>query len=223
MADKSIGCGSAAGKKRAKRGSSKKMANKQVESREFADEPAQLVVRRALVECHARLREILGRRLGNTEEAEEVLQAFTVRALERAGDLREMDSARAWLGRVLATAVADHFRRMGRSRAREKPTDPEILANLTPTVDAELDESACACLYRLLPTLRPMYADVLWRADLLDEPREQIALALGTSVSNVTLRLHRARRELRQRLLETCWSCPIHGFHNCQCLDRPDS
>ncbi len=183
-------------------------------------EQAQLAVQRALVDCHGRLHEILRRRLGNADEAEDVLQSFMVRALERASDLRDVDSVRSWLGRVLSTAVADHYRRGSRRRQGEHATEPEVLANLLPTVDAELDEATCSCLYRLLPTLRPSYADVLWRADLVDEPREQIALALGTSVANVTVRLHRARRELSQRLLETCWSCPIHGFRNCQCNER---
>ncbi len=183
-------------------------------------EQAQLAVQRALVDCHGRLHEILRRRLGNADEAEDVLQSFMVRAFERAADLRDVDSVRGWLGRVLSSAVADHYRRASRRRQGEHATDPDVLANLVPAADAELDEATCACLYRLLPTLRPRYADVLWRADLIDEPREQIALALGTSLANVAVRLHRARRELSQRLLETCWSCPIHGFRNCQCNER---
>ncbi len=214
-------------KKRDQLGARKKMqVNPEAADRDLSDgaehrvEQAQLAVQRALVDCHGRLHEILRRRLGNADEAEDVLQSFMVRALERSSDLRDVDSVRSWLGRVLSSAVADHYRRISRRRQGEHATDPDVLAILVPATDAELDEATCACLYRLLPTLRPSYADVLWRADLIDEPREQIALALGTSVANVTVRLHRARRELSQRLLETCWSCPIHGFRNCQCNER---
>ena len=66
-------------------------------------------------------------------------------------------------------------------------------------------------------TLKPEYADVLWRADLIGESRESIAGALSISENNLRVRLHRARQALRQRLEETCRTCPIHGYLDCDC------
>jgi hypothetical protein len=37
----------------------------------------------------------------------------------------------------------------------------------------------CNCLYKLLPTLKPDYAEVIWRADIVGEPRDRIAASLG--------------------------------------------
>lgn len=174
-----------------------------------------VAVRRAIVECHENLRDLLRRRLGDTQAVEDVLHDAVVRALERADDLHESGSVRRWFARIVANTVADHFRRTARGRRAAARAARDLLAEAA--VDEELDSAVCACLYKLLPTLAGAYADVLWRVDLLDQPREHVAVTLGTSVGNITVRLHRARQALRKRLLETCRWCPIHGFVDCRC------
>lgn len=182
--------------------------------------PMDAAVRRALVESHRDLLRFLQRRLGNPEEAEEVLQRFMLKAIASAGDLRSVKTVRAWLGRVLATTIVDFQRAAIRRRRRELAVDPEDLAaaaDLALEPDAEIDEAVCDCLYQLLPTLKPEYADVIWRADLLGEPRDRLAVSLGTTVNNVTVRLHRARQALKVRLEQMCDACIVHGFLNCRC------
>lgn len=177
-------------------------------------------VRRALVESHRDLAAFLRRRLGNPDEAEEVLQRFMVRALSREHDLREVSSVRGWLGRVLATTIVDYQRGLGARRRREHLVDPVELANNVEALiepDPEIDDAVCHCLYTLLPTLRPDYAQVIWRADLLGEPRDRLAVSLGTTVNNIAVRLHRARQALRLRLEQMCRTCVVHGFLNCGC------
>src|SRR5262249_51962593 len=72
-------------------------------------------------------------------------------------------------------------------------------------------------LYTLLPTLKPEYVDILRRVELLGEPRQEVAAALGVSVNNVTVRLHRARQAIKRALLLSCTTCPEHGFLRCAC------
>lgn len=182
--------------------------------------PMDAAVRRALVESHRDLLRLLRRRLGNHEEAEEVLQRFLLKAMERSGDLRDVKSVRAWLNRVLATTIVDFQRAAIRRRRHERTAEPEesaAVADLAVEPDAEIDEAVCNCFYHLLPTLKPGYADVIWRADLLGEPRGRLAVSLGTTVNNLTVRLHRARQALKIRLEQMCDTCIVHGFLNCQC------
>src|SRR3546814_1845127 len=70
-------------------------------------------------------------------------------------------------------------------------------------------------------TLKAEYADVIWRADILGEPRDRLAASLGTSLNNVTVRLHRGRKALRMRLEEMCRTCSTHGFLDCRCDEMP--
>jgi RNA polymerase sigma factor (sigma-70 family) len=182
-----------------------------------AAKAADAAVRRALVESRQELLAFLRRRLGSAQEAEEVLQRFSLRALERAADLHDVRTLRGWLGRILASTIVDHQRRAIRRRTREVAMEPTEIENIAVEPDVELDGAICNCLYKLLPTLKPEYAEVIWRADILGEPRDRIAASLGTTVNNVSVRIHRGREALRKRLDEMCLTCPVHGFLDCRC------
>ena len=184
---------------------------------DIAARAADAAVRRALVEGHRQILGFLRRRLGSGDEAEEVLQMFMLRAVERSADLRDVRSVRGWLSRILATTIVDHQRRASKRRKREEIVDPFDLEELSIEPDDELEEAICNCLYKLLPTLKPEYAEVIWRIDLLEEPRDRVAASLGVSLNNITVRLHRGRQALKKRLEEMCMTCPVHGFLDCRC------
>ncbi len=193
-------------------------------SRVPAEEPAEdgpklldAVVQRALLEARQEMFAFLQQRLRNRNDAEEVLQRFSVRALERASQLRHVQTVRGWLGRILATTLIDHQRMISRRRKREVYVEADKVEAEHQPVDAELDSGVCNCLYRVLPTLKPEYADIIWRADIMGEPRDRLAASLGTSLNNVNVRLFRGRNALRKRLEEMCRTCPIHGFLDCHC------
>jgi RNA polymerase sigma factor (sigma-70 family) len=186
-------------------------------SAESGDSMPDDAVRRVLAEDHRDLLSFLRRRLRDPTEAEEVLQAFILRALERSDDLRDVRSVRGWLSRVLASTLADHQRRAAGQQRREIAMATSNEDDFPAQPDEELDQTICACLYKLLPTLRPDYAQVIWRIDLLEEDRERVAASLGITVNNVAVRTHRARMALKSRLEELCITCPIHGFLHCEC------
>ena len=94
---------------------------------------------------------------------------------------------------------------------------PDGLDNYPFVSDTELDEAVCNCLHKLLPTIKPEYAEVVRRIDLLGEGRDRVAANLGVTVNNVAVRLHRGRQALKRRLGEMCQPCPTHGFLECGC------
>jgi RNA polymerase sigma-70 factor (ECF subfamily) len=117
-------------------------------------------VRLAIVENRKRLVGYLRRRIGSVEDAEDARHDAYVRVL-RAGDCL-LDTCRvdAWLHRILRNAVVDQYRReAGRKRLYQdyfgQPRDSD------PTDDEELDDRT-ARLHRLLPMLKPAYAEP-WR------------------------------------------------------------
>lgn len=135
--------------------------------RDAATKAADAAVRRALVESRRQILSFLERRLGSSEAAEDVLQIFMLRAIERSAQLRDVRTVRGWLSRILATTIVDHQRRSARRRQREAVMNPNDIEALEIEADEELDEAVCNCLYKLLPTLKPDYAEVIWRLDLL--------------------------------------------------------
>lgn len=145
------------------------------DQRDTAAKDADIAVRRSLVEGRQHILNFLRRRLGDTEAAEDVLQTFMLRAMDRFEQLRDVRAVRGWLGQILASSFADYGRNVARQRQREMVMAPTDLDSVQDGFDEELDEAICNCLYKLLPTLRPEYAEVIWRVDLQEQSREAVA------------------------------------------------
>lgn len=175
-------------------------------------------VEAALLDGQQRILGFLVGRLRNIEDARDVLQDFSMRAITRADDLRDVASVRGWLGRLLATAITDHHRRAAR---RPKPDlGSDALTDLSETLahpDAETDAVVCDCLHDLIGLLDPGTGDLLRRIDLLGQSRDEVARSLNISEGTLAVRLHRARRKLRDLLIRMCVTCPEHGFLDCAC------
>jgi|LNFM01.1.fsa_nt_gb RNA polymerase sigma factor (sigma-70 family) len=175
-------------------------------------------VRAALVESYGRFRSYLRKRFRVQAEAEEVLQAFMLRALERSTDLRDTNSVRGWLSRILSTTIADFHRQRSRT-IREVPFTAELSDRFVMDHGTEVDYEVCECLYRYLPLLKTEQAEVIRRIDLAGEPRELVAAEAGVTVNNITVRLHRARQALKGHLEEMCKACLEESYLTCRCSD----
>lgn len=148
------------------------------------------------------------------EDAEDVLQTALVRALAHAQDVRADERVVAWFYRILRNAVADHWR----ARTAGRRGDQSIRAEPWPVAPTPDDDRAlCRCFEPLVETLPPDQARVLRRVDLEEARPTDVAAELGVTANAAMVRLHRARRALRARLLETCRACAEHGCLDCSC------
>jgi RNA polymerase sigma factor (sigma-70 family) len=161
-----------------------------------------------LADERERLVRLAGRRLPTEADAEDVVQRALMRATERAGSLEDPARIRAWLARFVLRGIADFYRaqRPGRSSGAEG-IEEQPAAHDAPS-------NVCGCSLRLLDALPGSYAEVLRRVDVDGQAPEAAAAALGITVTNLHVRLHRARRALRERIKEHC------GVSTCgPCLD----
>jgi len=186
------------------------------ESDDKADTATELVI----YEIQRDMFNFLKSRLGNEHDAADVLHDFYVKVLMKIGDVRETEKIRSWMYQVLKTTLIDFYR--ARAKRHQSETEYHYLDTILREAEGsdDLDAIVCMCLYKLLPTLKPEYADILWRVDLVGETRNNIAKTLKLSESNLRVRLHRARLALRERLEMTCRSCPVHGFLDCDCVEE---
>jgi RNA polymerase sigma factor (sigma-70 family) len=169
-----------------------------------------------LVDSHRDFLRFLERRVRDRATAEDILQAAFVRSIEKASTIRDDESVVAWFYRLLRNALVDHYRRTAReARALEHEDDP------TMAYEAELRGTICACVDRLVPTLKPEYADIVRRVDLQEEPLADVAAALGITANNAGVRLHRARQGLKRALERSCGTCATHGCLDCRCASAP--
>ena len=168
---------------------------------------------RVLLAQHDRFLGFLARRLGSSEDAEELLQTAYLRALEKGVPEDVDEGVVAWFYRVLRNALVD----AGRRRDAEQRRVEGLGQGQSEAADGELRATICACLHDVLPALKPEYADVVREVDLHDQRLADVAAAREITVNNATVRLHRARQALKKQLLRTCGACAAHGCLDCHC------
>lgn len=169
---------------------------------------------RTLVDNHQRFLAFLERRVGSRQTAEDILQDGFVRALERADTLQSEESAIAWFYRLLRNALVDHYRHRGAEDRALAAMADDLESNED---DSELRDTICTCVRELISTLKPEYGSALRRVELEGVRVGAFADEAGITVSNASVRLHRAREALRQRVLESCGTCVTHGCRDCEC------
>ena len=165
-----------------------------------------------ILERRAQFLAFLRVRLKDEELAEDILQSAYAKSLEKGGDLRKDESVVAWFYRILRNALADHYRKAkaGKKALAAAAQDPTAQ-------DPPLERTVCKCVSALVPTIKPEYAEVLSKVDLEGAPVQEVAVRFGMSANNASVRLHRARKALRDRVLQVCGACATHGCVDCSC------
>lgn len=171
---------------------------------------------RALLAERERFLAFLAARLGSRAEAEEVLQAAYLKGMRASRGLRAEEKVEAWFFRILKNALADHWRRKSaEKRALERRgREDQRLGSLA---ERALDRRVCSCVKRLVDTIKPEYAEAIREVDLAERPVKDFARERGVSENSASVRLHRARKSLREKVLHACGSCAHDGCADCDC------
>lgn len=156
------------------------------------------------------------KRVGDPELAADLVQDSLLKALKSADKPSDGEGAVTWFYRILRHSIIDLYRRRDvRERALER-----LQAELPEQPDTAAERILCQCFKRLLPGLPDQYRDLLQRVDLDGVPPKDAATALGLTLNNLNVRLHRARQRLREKMEATCHVCSEHGCLDCSCGDE---
>lgn len=170
-----------------------------------AGEMGRLIEAKLSGERDRRLR-FLASRLPSREDAEDVLQDFSIRAIQGAARLSDPQKIDAWLNVSLRNTLFDRYRREGARRRLQQGVASEPSPAEHGDTDDDLDASM-ACLSRAIGELKPAYAALIRRAELQQTPLKVVAEELDLTANNVAVRLHRAREALRQSMRARCDAC----------------
>ncbi|WP_243317124.1 RNA polymerase sigma factor [Geothrix paludis] len=166
-----------------------------------------------LLEAREQFVRFLTAQTQNRAEAEDLVQASLLKVIQTTAQPDSADSAVAWFYRVLRNALADHHRaRQSQLRAAERHA-----RELDEAEEPELEQVACQCIKALLPTLKPAEANALEAIDLGGQTLAEAATHLGITPNAMAVRLHRARKALREKVERTCRTCAAHGCLDCRC------
>ena len=158
------------------------------------------------------------RKQGATEDqAEDLLHSALARGLEPWTAPPAPDSIVPWFYRVLRNALIDQARRSsaaGRALERYAHEAPDMEPPTEP-------RRVCTCTRTVLASLKPEYAQLIEWVDVGAVPVEEAALRAGITANNAYVRLHRARKALRERLETVCGRCATGGGRCSDCYCQP--
>lgn len=147
----------------------------------------------------SRLRDYIARRVGEREAVDDILQEVFIKVQAGLHTVRSYGSVSAWLYRIAANSIADHYR--AQKPWEELPADDELAApEVRPDPVAEL----AVCLQPFIAELPETYRAALQLSEIEGLPQKEVAHRLGISLSGAKSRVQRGREKLRLRLLDCC-------------------
>lgn len=150
-------------------------------------------------------------RLADKELAADAVQEAVTKAVKASASLKDEAKLLPWLYAILRNTIADLARKQAREIATAEMPDIAVAPH------GEDHEEVCGCFKPLIGTLPSDYGQIIEAVDLAQKPRETVAKELGISVTNLNVKIHRARNALREAIEDTCNLCAKHGCLNCSC------
>lgn len=148
-------------------------------------------------EHKTRLRNYIANRVRNRDDVDDILQEVFLKAHTNLHTVKSPGSVSAWLYRIAANAIIDHYR--GQKPWVELPD--ELAA---PRQEQDYVAELASCLQPLIADLPETYRMALLLSEIEGLPQREVAHRLGISLSGAKSRVQRGREKLRQRLSECC-------------------
>ncbi len=137
--------------------------------------------------------------VGQKETAEEILQDVFLKAFRQLKKFRRESKFSTWLFQIALNRCRDFYR--SQRVKKEEPLNPEMpILDTKPREDENVSaQEQFLCLRDALKSLPPIYREALSLRYLNEMTHEEIAQALGESLSNVKMRVTRGLIRLRKK------------------------
>lgn len=145
------------------------------------------------------LRSYVARRVQDAAAVDDILQVVFLKAHENLHMLKSKDSVAAWIYRIAANMIADHYR--GQKYDEELPEEIEA-----PEPEPERDYvgELAECMQPLISALPEKYGIALTLSEIDGLSQKEVAIRLGISLSGAKSRIQRGREKLRELLQDCC-------------------
>jgi len=141
-------------------------------------------------------------------EAEDLTQDTFLRAYSHRDSLRDPNAVRGWLYRIATHVCLDRLRQRVAQVSIDSEEGERRVASVPARAPSALEiterEQTGACIQRCLDFLSDSYRAVILLHEAHSLTAPEIAELLGESVGTIKIRLHRARRKLREIMQIGC-------------------
>lgn len=158
-----------------------------------------------------RLQNFVMKIVGDRNEAENIVQETFAAAYRQIEDFRGESKVSTWLFSIARHLAYGHLRKAKRHSYREHETIEFLQAERADTAAMTLEavetEERKRIVHDALQELPDHYRRVVQLRDLEEKSTAETAELLGLTEVNVRVRLHRARKQLREHLCERMDEC----------------
>jgi RNA polymerase sigma-70 factor (ECF subfamily) len=160
-------------------------------------------------EIYGNLRGFVGRRIRNSADVDDVVQAVMLRLVKGLGTLRDSERLHPWIYRTARNVIIDHYRATASRRevgsADEGGGDDEGTSiSIAQEDEGVALQELAACLASMLRQLDSPYQEAVMETELRGVTQAEAAKRAGISFSGMKSRVQRARKQLRTTLEECC-------------------
>lgn len=140
------------------------------------------------------------RRVHDDQLAQDLVQDAFLRIHNNLDTVQDQERLLAWVYRVAASTLADHFRKGFTSK--EILTEDLTLADDQP--EENYNEEVAGWLQQMVQSLPPTYRAAVELAELEGVTQREVSDRLGISLSGAKSRVQRGREKLKDQLLQCC-------------------
>ncbi len=137
--------------------------------------------------------------------ADDLIQETFIKVQKSLDGVKNPSKISSWIFRIAYNCCHDHFRQSKRSSLNERTIQQNIVTFKEALVQKELEQQQMGeCVQDKMDLLPPDYRTVLILSDIMAFSHKEIAEILDIGLSNVKVRLHRARKKFRAILEDHC-------------------
>ena len=142
---------------------------------------------------------------GDADEARDLVQETFAKALKGFGGFQEGTNFRAWMFRILRNTFLTSktgLEQRNTLQAEEGGMEDAVVDHETPEVNM-LRRADTELVQKAIAQLSPLFKEVLLLADIEEMKYQEVADALNIPMGTVMSRLARARKQVRDYILQT--------------------
>ncbi|MCD6707997.1 MAG: RNA polymerase sigma factor SigZ [Thiobacillus sp.] len=149
------------------------------------------------IEHKSRLRSYVAKRVRESGAVDDILQDVFLKAYASLHTVKSPGSLAAWLYRIAANSITDHYR-------GQKPSEEISDEFAAPEPEPDYFAELASCLQPLIADLPETYRLPLVLSEVDGLTQKEVAVRLGLSLSGAKSRVQRGREKLRQLLFKCC-------------------
>jgi RNA polymerase sigma-70 factor, ECF subfamily len=148
-----------------------------------------------------RLKQFILYRVHSEHDADDILQDVFCKIHKNINQLKDDNTLQAWIYQITRNTIIDYYRHH-KVMVELSQVPQEKLSE--PVTSLETPKEMASCLKLMIDQLPEKYRQALTLTEFEGLTQKELAIKLGTSLSGAKSRVQRARKKLKETLLDSC-------------------